>query len=149
MAEMNVKKTITLDAQYNKVWEALTKPEIIKKYMFGTEVVSEWKVGSPILWIGNSDGVDKIRMKGAIEKIEVGRLIQFSTLNMDASYTDVPSNYVKATYELIPKLGKTQLSVTQGDFSRVQDGRKRFIQADGGLNKTLSALKTFIETNHK
>ncbi len=35
MKELKVKKTISLNAEVAKVWEALTKPEITKKYMFG------------------------------------------------------------------------------------------------------------------
>jgi uncharacterized protein YndB with AHSA1/START domain len=149
MNELNIKKTITLDAEAAKVWEALTKPEMIKKYMEGTEVISDWKVGSPILWVGTSEGSEKVMLKGSIERMEFGKLIQFTSLNLDAEYTDIPSNYVKATYELIPKLGKTLLSVTQGDYSQVEDGRKRFVSDDGGYNRTLNALKTFVETKLK
>ena len=29
----------TIDAPAPKVWDALTKPELIKQYMFGTDVV--------------------------------------------------------------------------------------------------------------
>jgi uncharacterized protein YndB with AHSA1/START domain len=148
MKELKVKKSITLNAEVAKVWEALTKPEITKKYMFGTEVISDWKVGSPILWKGVSKGEEKIYVKGSIEKIETGKLLQFTTFDPNAKYTDVPSNYIQATYELTPKLGKTILSVTQGDYSRVEDGKKRFTDADGGWNQALIALKAFIETKH-
>lgn len=116
--------------------------------MSNTEVISDWKVGSPILWVETSEGEERIMVKGSIEKIEVGRLIEFAAIDMNTKYTDIPSNYVKATYELTPKLGKTQLSVTQGDYLRVEEGRKRFVEADGGWNRTLNALKTFIEKKY-
>lgn len=146
MKELKVKKTISLNAEVAKVWEALTKPEITKKYMLGPEVISDWKVGSPILWKGTSKGEGKILVKGSIERIESGKLLQFTTFDPNAKYADVPSNYVQATYELTPKLGKTVLSVTQGDYSRVEDGKKRFTDADGGWDQALNALKAFIET---
>jgi uncharacterized protein YndB with AHSA1/START domain len=149
MNELNIKKSITLNADAGKVWEALTKSEMIKKYMSGSEVISDWKVGSPILWVGTSEGAEKVMQKGSIEKMEVGRLIQFKTLDLNAEYTDVPSNYVKATCELTPKLGKTLLSVTQGDYSRVEKGRKRFVSDDGGWDRTLIALKEFIESKRR
>jgi uncharacterized protein YndB with AHSA1/START domain len=145
MNELNIKKSITLNADALKVWEALTKPEIIKKYMSGTEVISDWKVGSPILWVGTTEGDERVKIKGSIEKIEVGKLIQFSTLDLDADSIDIPTNYVKSTFELTPKLGKTLLSVTEGDYSQIDDGRKRFVEADGGWNRTLNALKAYIE----
>jgi uncharacterized protein YndB with AHSA1/START domain len=145
MNELKIKKTITINAEVSKVWEALTKPEWTKKYMAGSEVISDWKVGSPILWKGTLKGEGKILTKGSIEKIEVGKLLQFTSFDPNAKYTDVPSNYVQATYELTPKLGKTVLSVTQGDYSRVEDGKKRFTDANGGLNQALSTLKTLVE----
>jgi uncharacterized protein YndB with AHSA1/START domain len=37
-----------------KLWHALTTPEIIKQYRFGMSVESEWKVGSP--WRMYADG---------------------------------------------------------------------------------------------
>jgi hypothetical protein len=91
--------------------------------------------------------VEEVKMKGSIEKMKVGRFIQFAAIDLNAKYKDLPSNYIKATYELTPKLGKTQLSVTQGDYSQVENGKRRFINADDGLNKTLYTLKTYIETN--
>jgi uncharacterized protein YndB with AHSA1/START domain len=42
----------SVNAPTDKVWDAFTNPEIIKKYMFGTTVSSEWKNGSEITWKG-------------------------------------------------------------------------------------------------
>jgi uncharacterized protein YndB with AHSA1/START domain len=145
MNDLKIKKEITINADVGKVWEALTKPDMIKKYMQGIEIVSDWKVGSTILWIETLKEGEMIQGKGSIEKIEVRKLLQFTTLDMNAQYSDVPSNYVQATYELTPKLGKTVLSITQGDYSRVEDGNKRFNESNENWNQTLSALKQFIE----
>ena len=145
MSELKVKKTITLNAEIKTVWDALTKPQWTKRYMFGVEVISDWKVGSPILWKGRLKGDEKIIMKGSIEKIEAGKLLQFTTLDLNAKCNDVPSNYVKATYELTPKYGKTILSVTQGDYAHVTNGEKRFNVDDGALSLTLNSLKMLFE----
>ena len=145
MSELKVKKTITLNAEIKTVWDALTKPQWTKRYMFGVEVISDWKVGSPILWKGRLKGDEKIIMKGSIEKIEAGKLLQFTTLDLNAKCNDVPSNYIKATYELTPKYGKTILSVTQGDYTHVTNGEKRFNVDDGALSLTLNSLKMLFE----
>jgi uncharacterized protein YndB with AHSA1/START domain len=50
------KATITIHAPTSKVWEALTKPEIIKQYLFGTTVTTDWRVGSPITYEGIWEG---------------------------------------------------------------------------------------------
>lgn len=40
------KATTTINAPPSTVWEALTKPSLIKQYLFGTEVTTDWQVGS-------------------------------------------------------------------------------------------------------
>jgi hypothetical protein len=42
------KATVTIDAPTSKVWEAITNPESIKQYLFGAEVIRDWRAGSPM-----------------------------------------------------------------------------------------------------
>jgi uncharacterized protein YndB with AHSA1/START domain len=48
--------SITIAAPTKKVWDALVNPAAIKKYYFGTTVVSGWHRGSPIVWKGEWQG---------------------------------------------------------------------------------------------
>lgn len=48
--------TTTINAPASKVWEALIDPDLIKQYLYGTEVTSDWKVGSPITYKGEWQG---------------------------------------------------------------------------------------------
>ncbi len=41
---------ITISVPASKIWKALTTPSIIKQYFFGTDAVSDWKVGSPLIF---------------------------------------------------------------------------------------------------
>ena len=41
--------SLIINAPSGRVWSALVNPEAIKQYMFGTNVVSNWTEGSPIL----------------------------------------------------------------------------------------------------
>ncbi|MBC7885478.1 MAG: SRPBCC domain-containing protein [Saprospiraceae bacterium] len=41
-----------IKASVAKVWDALTNPEVVKQYFFGTDLVTDWKVGSPIIFQG-------------------------------------------------------------------------------------------------
>ncbi len=50
------KKSITIRASVAKVWDALINPSLIKQYFFGVEVVTDWKMGSPILYRGTWQG---------------------------------------------------------------------------------------------
>lgn len=62
------KVSTAINAPISKVWGALTKPELIKKYMFGTNVVSDWKVGCSFVWKGEWQG-KSYEDKGKILKI--------------------------------------------------------------------------------
>ena len=45
-----------IDAPPERVWQLLTQPGSDPDIMFGAEVVSDWKVGSPIVWKGEWEG---------------------------------------------------------------------------------------------
>jgi uncharacterized protein YndB with AHSA1/START domain len=51
------KATIFINVPADKVWNALTNPEVIKQYMFGTTVVSDWKEG--IQLFGKASGKER------------------------------------------------------------------------------------------
>jgi uncharacterized protein YndB with AHSA1/START domain len=145
MDELIVEKTITLNADASYVWEALVTPDLTKEYMFGCEVVSDWKVKSKVVWRRMSKGKEKIYVEGIITKIDTNKLLQYFITGTNAGYVDTPANYIKVTYRLTRKFGKTELAVTQGDYSKVEDGKRRFREADEGLEYILDGLKTLIE----
>jgi uncharacterized protein YndB with AHSA1/START domain len=53
MRDTVAKSSIMIDAPAAQVWDALVNPAAIKQYMFGTNVISDWKKGSSILWRGS------------------------------------------------------------------------------------------------
>jgi len=63
MNDIIARAAVTIDAPAARVWDALTNPDVIKQYMFGTNVVSDWREGSPIVWQGEWQG-RKIRGQG-------------------------------------------------------------------------------------
>jgi uncharacterized protein YndB with AHSA1/START domain len=59
------------------VWDALANPDVIKQYMFGANVVSDWREGSPIIWQGEWQG-GKYEDKGVVLKLAPERTIQYT-----------------------------------------------------------------------
>jgi len=141
--ELIVKKSIILNADTSKAWDALTNPELTKQYMYGCEVVSDWKVGCPLIWKGAEDG--KIYVKGNVISIEPGKRLQFTTFDPNSDLEDTPSNYTTVTYELSLEDGQTLLSVTQGDFAYVPNCEKRYNDTVGGWDYALKGLKELLE----
>jgi uncharacterized protein YndB with AHSA1/START domain len=107
-----VKKSITLHAPIEKVWDALTNPTIIKKYLFGTNTVSDWKVGSPIIFTGTWN--DKpYEDKGIILALEREKLLKYSYWSSLAGTSDSPENYVNVTFSLSREGNKVVLTLEQ------------------------------------
>ena len=135
--------TITITAPATKVWEALTKPELIKQYLFGTTVTTDWQVGSPIIYEGQWEG-KTYQDKGVILQIEPGRLLVSTYWSSMAGLTDVPENYKTVRYELSSERDGTRLTVTQDNnatpeeaghssqnWKKVLDGIKKLVEGQG------------------
>jgi len=144
-----VENKIIINARVTDVWDALTNPEKTKKYMYGCAAVSDWKKGSSLEWIGNYEGKEKIFVKGIILDIKQNRLLRYTVIDPNASYEDIPENYLNVTYELAEQDGQTILSVTQDGFEKVADGEKRYkeVYNNGmGWNPILEKIKELTES---
>lgn len=142
---MIIKEEIDFDFSKKKVWDLLTNPEITKQYMYGCEVLSEWKVGSSIIWKGiTEDGAEVIYVKGEIVEIEKEKKVTFTMFDPNKGMEDKLENYVNLTYELQKLKSGTKLILTQGDFSKAENGKKRYEEASKGWKMVLPIMKKVI-----
>lgn len=143
-----VKNTITIEAPANTVWDALVNPEQTKKYMFGCETVSDWKPGSTLDWVGEYEGKRMVFVKGNIVAIEPGRYLSYTTIDPNSNIDDKAENYLTVTYTLEPQNGHTVFTVTQGDYSKVAEGERRYEEAYNGgqgWQPILDQIKQLVE----
>lgn len=148
MKEMTIKNTIEINASMATVWDALTNPEKTKVYMFGCETVSEWTPGSELLWKGNYEGTEMIFVKGFIIEIVPMTKLVYSVFAPNSTMEDVLANYLNVSYELNEKNGVTTLNVTQGDYSKVAEGDRRYQESwnnGEGWNPILVEIKKMVE----
>jgi uncharacterized protein YndB with AHSA1/START domain len=145
-----VKNEITINAPASIVWDALTNPEQTKKYMFGCETVSDWNIGSPLLWKGSYEGKEMIFVKGIILEIKPEKYLAYTVIDPNnKSLEDIPENYLTVTCTLTEENNQTVLTVTQGDYSKVGDGENRYKHSidGGGWQPILEQIKKLVETN--
>ncbi len=112
---------ISINVPVERVWEALTKPQIIEKYMFGSKVATDWKVGSQIVWKGMWQG-KTYEDKGAVLRFEPRELLSVSHFGPLSRAADRPENYHILTYELFDRDKKTFLILTQDNNAFVAEG---------------------------
>jgi len=109
------KKEIEIDANVYSVWNALINPDLIKQYLFCTEAISEWKIGSPIIFRGTWEG-KPYEDKALVLKSERNKILQYAYWTSFSGLEDKVENYATITYELIENGRKTLLGITQDNI---------------------------------
>ena len=136
---LSVKADITIRGTVSQVWDALTNPEQIKRYMFGAEVVSEWSVGSPIVWKGEWKG-KPFQDKGRILEIQQGKRLRYSHFSPLSGAPDRPESYHTVTIHLQGEDGAVHVDLSQdGDGSEAsrQESRRNWNAMLEGLKRTV------------
>jgi uncharacterized protein YndB with AHSA1/START domain len=153
MAQPFITNTILIAAPLADVWDTLTDPERTKIYMFGCETVSLWKVGSLLEWEMMRDGEPFVAVRGTILEFEPDKKLVYTVIDPNnEELPDVPENYLTVSYELRRVGEETELTVSQGDYTKVGMGEERYAQAynDGlGWQPILEQIKTISEEAFK
>ncbi len=135
-----IEASVSIKASKSKVWKALTDPEQIKKYLFGTETVSDWKVGSPITFSGVWDGKPYLD-KGTILQIEKEKILKYNYWSSFSGTEDMPENYANITYSLEDKNGETVFSIFQ-DSIKTKETREH---SEQNWKMVMNSLKELLE----
>jgi len=132
----------TINAPVEKVWNALINPEMIKKYMFGTIVVSDWKEGSRVTWSGEWEGKYYVD-KGEILKIKPYQQLQYTHFSPLAGIEDKPENYPIVTINLEKNEKQTTISLSQNNNAT----REAKEHSEKNWKMMLESLKKILEEN--
>jgi uncharacterized protein YndB with AHSA1/START domain len=134
------KVAINIDAPKSKVWEALTEPELIKQYLFGTEVTTDWQVGSPITYRGIWEG-KAYEDKGVVLENEPEKLLVSTFWSSLSGVPDLPENYQTVRYELSSEDGGTRLTLIQDNNATQEDAE----HSEQNWKMVLAGLKKLLE----
>jgi len=121
-----------------KLWEALTSSEFSKRYWFGTELRSDWKVGSPLALVMDGTTTDT----GEILEADRPRRLSYSfrhELN-DEMRNEQPSRVV---FDLEPHGKFVKLTLTHDGFA---EGSKMLDGVSKGWPAIMSSLKSLLES---
>ncbi len=143
--ESHVKGQTTINAPREKVWDALINPDMTMQYMFGCRVVSDWNPGSRVDWVGIADGKEVTYVTGELIAYEPYRTLIYSVIDPFAAYPKTPENHLVVTCNLAEENGVTTISVSQGDYTTVAEGEKRYGHGPDGWNQLLGAIKGLLE----
>jgi len=132
---------VKINAPLQKVWNILTKPEFVRQWQFGSELLTNWKVGSNIRFKTEWEG-KTYEQWGKILEIRQNELIKYSLFAPRPDLEDKPENYFVMSYVLIIENGQTKLEIIQ------EDNRPGAVQEEpqGEENPILHGLKKIAET---
>jgi uncharacterized protein YndB with AHSA1/START domain len=134
------KASTTVNAPASKVWDAITNPSLIKQYLLGTEVICDWKVGSPIIYKGEWQG-KTYQDKGVILQVEPEKLLVSTFWSSLAGLPDTPENYKTIRYDLSAEGSGIKLTLTQDNNATQEDAN----HSDEFWGKMLDTLKKLVE----
>jgi uncharacterized protein YndB with AHSA1/START domain len=138
--KVTARATATIHAPVSKVWQALINPEIIKQYLFNTEVISDWKVGSPILYRGEWEG-KAFEDKGKILEIEPEKTLKSTHWSPLSGVPDSPENYHTVTYTLSDRGASTEVTITQDNNASEEEK----VHSEKNWQTVLKGMKNLLE----
>ncbi len=133
--------TIDMKASCEATWDALTKPDLVKQYMHGTTIVTDWKVGSPITWHGTWKD-EPYKDKGEVLEYVPNRLLRYTHWSPMLGNDDKPENYHTITVKLSEENGLTKLTLTQSNNPSQEAADA---MAKNGWLPMMQSLKSLVE----
>jgi uncharacterized protein YndB with AHSA1/START domain len=131
--------SVLIDAPAQKVFAALTQPELVKLWQFGKTVQSDWQAGNPIRFIAENEG-KTLEQWGTILDIRTNELIKYELFTPIPGIEDKKEHYNITSYILTTENGQTKIEL-------IQEDNRPFGFAPATLKPILVALKKVVEGN--
>ena len=131
---------IVINASSEKVWAALTKPELVKKWQYDSALATDWKIGGKISFINEWES-KVFEQYGTVLAFNPNKNLKYSLFFPRPDLEDKPENYFQMEYRLTPMGSKTQLEIIQEDN---RPGAKQE-EVQGDENPILKSLKLLLE----
>jgi uncharacterized protein YndB with AHSA1/START domain len=105
---------ITINAAPKAVFEALTKPELVKLWQYDKELITNWQTGSEIKFRAEMGG-NVLEQWGTVLDIRKNELVKYNLFTPRPDLEDKPKNYCVTSYILTSSGGKTNVEIIQED----------------------------------
>jgi uncharacterized protein YndB with AHSA1/START domain len=131
---------VDISASPDQVWSALTDPDKVQRYFFGSTVESSWDAGSPVIWRGEYEG-RPFEDKGEVIESEPPRRLAMTHFSPLSGAEDRPENYHHLAFELSHVGPVTHVRFTQDNNVSEQDAQ----HAAENWHTMLHGLKELVE----
>ncbi len=135
------KASTIINAPVEQIWDALTKPEQVKEYFFGTDLDTTWEVGSPIFFRGEWEG-KKYEDKGTVLEFNAPTSLSYDYWSALSGDEDKPELYQVLRYDLIQKEEGVEVTISQSNV----ETQEKADHSNGNWKMVLDGLKKYIES---
>src|SRR3954465_10878713 len=101
-------------APARKVWSALTLPELVKQWQYGSDLLTTWEPGTPIVFRNEWNG-QIFEQKGTVLEFIPGARLKYSLFPPRPDLQNIPKHFFFITYELVESGGLTSVLFRQED----------------------------------
>ncbi len=129
---------IAIQAPPIRVWEGLTRPDLVKQWQWNSTLHTDWHVGGDLYFQSEWQG-HGYEMRGKVLEVVPHELIQYSLFLPDQSNLE---NYAIMTYTLNDQGGRTILTVEMNDPRSRPSEQRTFAENWGTV---LAILKFVVE----
>lgn len=126
------------------VWSALTVPAYVKQWQYGSDLETDWSVGSPIRFITEWDG-GRFEQWGEVLLVDTPHELQYSLYSPRPGLEDKPENRFTMIYSLAADSSGTTVTIIQEDPRPAPPGAGAEDETDGE-SPVLTALKSVAES---
>jgi uncharacterized protein YndB with AHSA1/START domain len=131
---------IVIRASREAIWDAITQPELVKQYFFGTNLSTDWRVGSPIFFRGEWEG-KAYEDKGTVLSFEPMKSLSFNYWSAFSGHEDKPELRHIVRYDLEETPEGVRVTLNQSNV----DTQAHAEHSQQNWQKVLTSLKELVE----
>jgi uncharacterized protein YndB with AHSA1/START domain len=105
---------VDIHAPASKVWLALTVPDLVKQWQYGSDLLTTWEPGTPIVFRNEWDG-QTFEQTGTVIEFTPPSRLKYSLFFPRPDLHDIPEHHFFMTYELIERGDATSVRIRQED----------------------------------
>jgi uncharacterized protein YndB with AHSA1/START domain len=105
---------VSIHAPASKVWLALTVPDLVKQWQYGSDLLTTWEPGTPIVFRNEWDG-QTLEQRGTVIEFTPPSRLKYSLFFPGPDRQDIPEHHFFMTYELSESGGATSVLIRQED----------------------------------
>lgn len=137
---------IWVRASAERVWDTVTRPDLVKQWQYGSDLITDWQIGSEIRFRSEWEG-NVYEQWGTVLEFAPYQYLSYSLFAPRPGLEDKPENYFTMRYTLNEEREGVLLAIEQNDNrpgTGSSDGENSEAEDDG--QSVLSVLKRLAET---